>query len=39
MDTSNYLIYLEQSIKKYQLLGLIVSRLGVFGIVKSIKVE
>lgn len=39
MDTNNYLIYLEQSIRKYKLIGLIVSILGVFGILKSIKTE
>ena len=39
MDTNKYLIYLEQSIRKYQLIGLIVSILGMFGILKNIKAE
>ena len=37
MDTNTYLIYLEQSITKYRLIGAILSALGGLGVLKKIK--
>jgi hypothetical protein len=37
MDTSTYLIYLEQSITKYRFIGSILAILGGLGILKNIK--
>jgi hypothetical protein len=35
MDTNTYLIYLEQSITKYRLVGSILSILGGLGVLKN----